>query len=124
MFISNGIINGSGHTMMTMVLSLVSLWIFRVPLSVVLTRTSLGITGIWIARRGQLRRDHDREPRLPFLGPMADAGPSREQGPAAHPLTEPWSSAAMIWRWNSTKMTRVGTRIRIVPAHSRGTLVA
>ena len=49
MFISNGIINGSGHTMMTMIFSLVSLWIFRVPLSVVLTRTPLGITGIWIS---------------------------------------------------------------------------
>ena len=49
MFISNGIINGSGHTMMTMVFSLLSLWIFRVPLSALLTRTPLGITGIWIA---------------------------------------------------------------------------
>ena len=43
---------------------------------------------------------------------------------ADHPLTEPCSSARMIWRWNSTKMTRVGTRIRIVPAHSRGISVA
>ena len=49
MFISNGIINGSGHTLMTMVFTLVSLWMVRVPLSAVLTRTPLGITGIWIA---------------------------------------------------------------------------
>jgi putative MATE family efflux protein len=49
MFISNGIINGSGHTLMTMIFTLVSLWMVRVPLSAVLTRTPLGITGIWIA---------------------------------------------------------------------------
>ena len=46
------------------------------------------------------------------------------QHTAAHPLTEPWSSAPMIWRWNSTKMMRVGNKIRIVPAHNRGTSVA
>jgi putative MATE family efflux protein len=49
MFIANGIINGSGHTAITMVFSLVSLWVFRVPLAALLTRTPLGITGIWIA---------------------------------------------------------------------------
>ena len=41
-----------------------------------------------------------------------------------HPLTDPWSSAVIIWRWNSTKSTSVGSTIRIVPAHSRGTSVA
>jgi putative MATE family efflux protein len=49
MFISNGIINGSGHTMITMVFSLVSLWVIRVPLAAVLSRTQLGISGIWLA---------------------------------------------------------------------------
>jgi len=42
----------------------------------------------------------------------------------AHPLSEPWSSAVMIWRWNRINTTRVGTRIRIVAAHSRGISVA
>lgn len=49
MFVSNGVINGAGHTMTTMVFSLLSLWIIRVPLAALLSRTSLGITGIWIA---------------------------------------------------------------------------
>jgi putative MATE family efflux protein len=49
MFISNGIINGAGHTITTMVFSLFSLWIIRVPFSWLLSKTGLGITGIWIA---------------------------------------------------------------------------
>jgi len=49
MFISNGITNGSGHTMITMVFSLMSLWVIRVPFSWLLSKTSLGITGIWVA---------------------------------------------------------------------------
>ncbi len=49
MFISNGVINGAGHTMTTMVFSLVSLWIIRVPLAAVLSKSSVGISGIWIA---------------------------------------------------------------------------
>lgn len=49
MFISNGVINGAGHTIITMIFSLLSLWIIRVPFSWLLSKTSLGITGIWIA---------------------------------------------------------------------------
>ena len=49
MFISTGVINGAGHTMTTMVFSLFSLWVVRVPVSWLLSRTSLGIKGIWIA---------------------------------------------------------------------------
>ena len=49
MFISNGVINGAGHTMTTMVFTLVSLWLVRVPVSWWLSKTSLGITGVWIA---------------------------------------------------------------------------
>lgn len=49
MFITNGIANGSGHTLMTMIFTLLSLWLVRVPLSWLLSKTSLGITGIWIA---------------------------------------------------------------------------
>jgi len=49
MFISNGVINGAGHTMTTMGLSLLSLWLIRVPAAWLLSRTGLGITGIWAA---------------------------------------------------------------------------
>jgi len=50
LFISNGIINGAGHTIITMLFSLLSLWFVRVPGSWFLSRkTSLGITGIWIS---------------------------------------------------------------------------
>ena len=50
MFVSNGIINGAGHTMITMFFSLFSIWIIRVSLAYVLSRyTKLGLMGIWIA---------------------------------------------------------------------------
>ena len=49
MFISNGVINGAGHTIITMIFTLLSLWFIRVPLAWFLSKTSLGINGIWIA---------------------------------------------------------------------------
>jgi Na+-driven multidrug efflux pump len=50
MFVSNGVVNGAGQTMVTMVFSLVSLWMVRVPLAAYLSRnTPLGMRGIWIA---------------------------------------------------------------------------
>lgn len=49
MFLSNGIINGAGRTVITMVFTFVSIWIIRVPFSWLLSKTYLGITGIWIA---------------------------------------------------------------------------
>jgi len=52
MFISNGIINGAGHTMTTMFFSLLSLWIVRIPLAGILSKTSLGLEGIWISISG------------------------------------------------------------------------
>lgn len=48
-FISNGIINGSGKTVVTMVFSIVSICIIRIPAAWVLSCTSLGIKGIWVA---------------------------------------------------------------------------
>jgi putative MATE family efflux protein len=49
-FVSNGVVNGAGQTMVTMVFSLVSLWIVRVPMAAYLSRhTSLGAKGIWWA---------------------------------------------------------------------------
>ncbi|MGA3172861.1 MAG: MATE family efflux transporter [Syntrophorhabdales bacterium] len=49
MFVSNGVINGAGHTMMTMAFTLLSLWLVRVPAAWLLSRTGMGITGIWAA---------------------------------------------------------------------------
>jgi len=49
LFIANGVINGAGHTLITMTFTLLSLWLVRVPGSWLLSKTSLGITGIWIA---------------------------------------------------------------------------
>ena len=41
-----------------------------------------------------------------------------------HPFTDPWSSAAITWRWKRMNTISVGRRIRIVPAHSNGMSVA
>lgn len=49
MFISNGIINGAGKTMATMIFTIVTLWVVRVPLSAILSKTGLQISGIWIS---------------------------------------------------------------------------
>jgi Na+-driven multidrug efflux pump len=48
MFVSNGIINGSGHTLVTTMISLISLWAVRVPLAYSLSRR-MGIRGVWVA---------------------------------------------------------------------------
>ncbi|PIR55139.1 MATE family efflux transporter [Candidatus Peregrinibacteria bacterium CG10_big_fil_rev_8_21_14_0_10_36_19] len=46
----NGIFSGSGNTKISMIFSLVSLWIFEFPLSYILSKhTDLGERGIWIA---------------------------------------------------------------------------
>lgn len=49
MFVAQGVVNGAGQTMITMVFSLLTLWAIRVPVASYLSRTSLGSTGIWIA---------------------------------------------------------------------------
>lgn len=49
MFASNGVINGAGHTMSTMIFTLASLWLIRIPLAAFLPKTGLGITGIWVS---------------------------------------------------------------------------
>lgn len=48
-FVSNGIINGSGKTIITMIISGVSLLGLRIPLSDFMSQTSLGLKGIWYA---------------------------------------------------------------------------
>ncbi len=50
MFVSAGVVNGAGQTVIPMMLTLISLWLVRVPLAWYLSqRTPLGIKGIWIA---------------------------------------------------------------------------
>lgn len=48
-FVCNGIINGSGKTMITMIISAVTLLGLRIPLSDYMSQTNLGIKGIWYA---------------------------------------------------------------------------
>lgn len=48
-FISNGVINGAGKTLVTMAFTIITLWAVRVPLAAILTKTSLGIHGIWLS---------------------------------------------------------------------------
>lgn len=49
MFVSNGVINGSGHTFFTTIVSLVAQWIVRLPLATWLSSSMNKIEGIWIA---------------------------------------------------------------------------
>ena len=50
MFVSAGVVNGAGQTLIPMLFTLISLWLVRVPLAWYLSQhTSLGIKGIWIA---------------------------------------------------------------------------
>lgn len=48
-FVSNGIINGSGATVVTTVNSLISLWVIRTPLAYFLSREMHSVTGVWYA---------------------------------------------------------------------------
>jgi putative MATE family efflux protein len=48
-FVSNGIINGSGKTIITMIISAVTLLGLRIPLSDFMSQTNLGLKGIWYA---------------------------------------------------------------------------
>jgi Na+-driven multidrug efflux pump len=48
-YVSNGIINGAGRTMTTMVISAISLCLIRIPLAGLLSHTSLGVRGIWFS---------------------------------------------------------------------------
>ncbi|RCX16059.1 putative MATE family efflux protein [Anaerobacterium chartisolvens] len=49
MFAIGGIFNGSGLTTVSMALALLSLWVVRLPLAAVLSKTSLGLKGIWLS---------------------------------------------------------------------------
>ncbi len=49
MYVSNGVINGAGHTLTTLAFTICVLWGVRIPMAAFLSRTFLGIEGIWIA---------------------------------------------------------------------------
>ncbi len=49
MFIANGVINGAGHTLVTTIVTLVSLWAARVPLAMYLSHRMHRVEGIWYA---------------------------------------------------------------------------
>jgi putative MATE family efflux protein len=50
MFVSAGVVNGAGQTLIPMTITLISLWVVRVPLAWYLSqRTGLQVKGIWIA---------------------------------------------------------------------------
>jgi putative MATE family efflux protein len=49
MFVSNGIINGSGHTFVTALVTLVSMWVVRVPLAGWLSQRWGSVEGVWYA---------------------------------------------------------------------------
>ncbi len=49
LFVSNGIINGAGHTVPTTLITIANLWGVRLPLAAILPRYAHGVKGIWIA---------------------------------------------------------------------------
>ena len=50
MFVTNGFLRGAGDTMATMIFSITSLWIIRLPLAAFLSGVAgFGANGIWIA---------------------------------------------------------------------------
>ncbi|MDR2577457.1 MAG: MATE family efflux transporter [Chitinispirillales bacterium] len=49
MLVSNGVINGAGHTLTTLIFTLIAVWGLRIPGAAILSRGSMGITGIWVS---------------------------------------------------------------------------
>lgn len=49
MFVSNGVINGAGHTFITTLITLIALWGVRVPLATYMSRSMHSLNGIWYA---------------------------------------------------------------------------
>jgi putative MATE family efflux protein len=48
-FVANGVINGAGHTVATTIISLISLWVVRVPVGYWLSRRMGSVEGVWYA---------------------------------------------------------------------------
>lgn len=49
LYACNGIINGAGKSGITLIFSLTSLFLIRVPVAAILTKTGFQVTGVWIA---------------------------------------------------------------------------
>jgi len=49
MFVSNGIINGAGHTFTTLIFTLIAVWGIRIPFATLLSKTGLGVKGVWVS---------------------------------------------------------------------------
>jgi len=49
LFVSNGVINGAGHTVPTTLITILNLWGVRVPLAAILPRYTHSVRGIWTA---------------------------------------------------------------------------
>ncbi|MCE5197923.1 MAG: MATE family efflux transporter [Armatimonadota bacterium] len=49
LFVANGVINGAGHTLISTLISLISLWVARVPLAAYLSHRMHRVEGIWYA---------------------------------------------------------------------------
>jgi putative MATE family efflux protein len=49
MFVSNGIINGAGQTLVTTLVTLLALWFVRVPLAVLLSHRFYRVEAVWVA---------------------------------------------------------------------------
>ena len=49
MFVSNGVINGAGHTFTTLIFTLIAVWGIRIPFATFLSRTDLGVKGVWVS---------------------------------------------------------------------------
>ncbi len=47
MFVFAGVLRGAGDTLIPMFITLFALWIIRIPLSYILSKTELGVNGIW-----------------------------------------------------------------------------
>jgi len=49
MLVSNGIINGAGHTLTTLIFTLIAVWGIRIPSATIMSKTALGINGVWLS---------------------------------------------------------------------------
>jgi putative MATE family efflux protein len=47
--VANGVINGAGKTLITMMLGIITYWALRIPLAALFTRMGWGVNGIWLA---------------------------------------------------------------------------
>jgi len=49
MFVSNGVINGSGHTLPTTIITIIALWGIRIPIAYLLSKHLNDVRGVWYA---------------------------------------------------------------------------